>query len=110
MRVNRESFGFVVEIYRPYKTDIRLTFEEVYTRRVTSRKRFYCTVDIGLLYKNEKQEVLGSFEIDDWFNFKLHIKKRNKLKRLLGVSTYNELVSTVEHVSNGSYNSKKVLV
>lgn len=103
MYIKQEPFGFVVEIDNLGRAPIKLTFEEVYSRNLTSKK-YYCCVDIGLYQRNYNRlefKSLGSFEFKDWFNFNLDLKKRTKLKRLVGSSVYDDLVRKVNLLVQG---------
>jgi hypothetical protein len=102
MNVEFVPYGFIVNIYRRGRTTVRLEFEEVPPKRFRGRTKYFCTIELGI-YSGQTFRVMGSFEIEDWFNFKSEIKKRNKLKAILGVNLYNELVYCAEQAVNGAF-------
>jgi|SRR5690606_15854097 len=105
MRIKRELFGFTIEVNRRGRATLKLTFEEIPTRVFTRKKHYYCCVDVGFYEKKANGrwvfERTGYFEIEDWCNTRLYTKKRNKLRSMLGVAMFDELVYTVNKLVEG---------
>lgn len=119
MIIRNEIYGLSVEIDRAGRTPIRLTFEEVYPNQISSRSRirYYCLIEIGMYKKKTGLsgntmyifERLGSFEIEDWFNFRKDLLKRKKLKSILGVGLYDELVKQLDEKVKGGKQEKQLV-
>lgn len=100
MVVTADAYGFKIEIVSEYGSKVILTFEEVWSSRTGRIERYECYVDYehmvaelndkGLIVTRPK--VTDSYVITNWFNKKLELRKRNKLKSKLGNKTYEKIL------------------
>lgn len=110
--IEQEMFGFTAEINRQGRLTVRLTFEEIFPKRISSRskKKYYCLVEFGLYNKTigldgnyaYSFERTGSLEFKDWFMYDKERAKREKVKKAIGVSSYNMLLERLDTVVNGN--------